>query len=58
MEFIVAVDFRIAGEKKVQQDYKQFATLDEAKAHVARWVQIFKPSCDVFDARIYEITNY
>lgn len=57
-EYIVAVEYRISGEKKVNEDYKKCETLDEAKQRAALWVKIFKANCDLFDVAIYEVTNY
>lgn len=58
MRFIVAAQYRINGENKIIEDYKRVETLDEAKERVALWEKIFKPNCDLFDVRIYEITNF
>lgn len=57
-EYIVAVEYRLKGEKTLFEDYRKCYTLDEAKEHVKRWARIFKPDCELFDVAIYEATNY
>ena len=58
MDYFVAVEYRVIDGKKVWHKYIECETLEIAQTHVAKWAKILKPSCDLFDVRIYEITNY
>lgn len=58
MNYIVAAEYRFKGEHRGHKDYREFELLEEAKEHAARFAKILKEGCEMFDVRIYEITNY
>lgn len=58
MEYIVAVEYRVKGEKRAVKDFRECETLEDAKELADLWVKMYKDNCELFDVRIYELTNY
>ena len=58
MQYIVYVKCLIPGEKQAYERFKLCETLEEAQQRVALAAKVFKPDCQVFEAGIYELTNY
>lgn len=56
--YILRVEYKLTDDKKAKVEYKDFNELEDATAMRDKWIRIFKPNCDLFDASIYEITNY
>ena len=58
MKYIVSIEYRLNGERKVVKTYKEAATIEDAKSCVDLMTRLFKADCDIFCARIYTITDY
>jgi hypothetical protein len=56
--FILRIEYRLVGDKKSKVEYRDFNELTEATEMREKWIRVFKPGCDTFDAVIFEATNY
>lgn len=58
MEYVLRIEYRLIGEKKSKVEYRDYDELEEALDMRDKWIKIFRHNCVMFDAGIYEMTNY
>ena len=57
--FILRIEYRLNGEKKIHVEYTEFNKLEEAIEMRKKWLRLFTYDfCSIFDASIYERMNY
>ena len=56
--YILRIEYRLIGDKKGKVEYRDFDELEEAIESRDSWIRIFKLNCAMYDAGIYEMTNY